>query len=82
MKVELRDGRIVDAPLYDAPPELDAEVRFFIARILVAQEPSEPGGAPRRYGPGGASLEGQSPVRAFVAYDRHGNVMERVGVDG
>jgi hypothetical protein len=31
--VELRDGRVVDAPLHDAPAALEANVRFFIVRL-------------------------------------------------
>ena len=32
VKVELRSGLTVDAALYDAPPDLDAEVRLFIVQ--------------------------------------------------
>ena len=78
VKVELRDGNIVDAPLYDAPPELHAKVRFFIVRLLLAPAERDPDRAPREYGPGGASLGTDHPVRAFIAYDRKGNVIERV----
>jgi hypothetical protein len=62
VRVELRDGRVVDAPLYDAPQDLKADVEFFIVRLAV-------GGV----GPG----EG-SPVRAYSAYDPEGRLIERV----
>lgn len=78
VKVELRSGLAVDAALYDAPPDLDAEVRFFIVRLLLAPRQRDPGDAARDYGPGGASLEADNPVRALIAYDRNGNVIERV----
>lgn len=77
VKVELRGGNIVDAPLYDAPPELDAKVRFFIVRLLLLPKQRGPGDPTRVYGPGGASLETDNPVRTFIAYDRSGNVIER-----
>jgi hypothetical protein len=66
VKVELRDGRIVDAPLYDAPRDLRADVEFFIVRLSVPN--TGPG-----FGPGVGS-----PVRAYAAYDRDGNLIERV----
>lgn len=78
VKVELRDGSTIDAPLYDAPPELGAKVRFFIVRLLLPSAPRDPARSGRVYGPGGQTLGGESPVRGFVAYDRNGNVTERV----
>jgi len=78
VKVELRDGSTIDAPLYDAPPELDAKVRFFVVRLRIPSAPSDSARSGRVYGPGGQPLGGESPVRAFVAYDRNGNVNERV----
>lgn len=59
--VELRDGRIVEAPLFEAPPQLDADVQFFIVRLTLP---------PRR-------LNDEAPVSAFIAYDGAGNVIER-----
>lgn len=79
VRIELRDGRTIDASVYDAPAALEAEVRLFIARVAIAPNRSDPGGGRRGYGPGGAVLEGDSPVLAFVAYDRRGDVIERVG---
>jgi hypothetical protein len=64
VKVELRDGQVVDAPLYDAPRELVADVRFFIVRLQPAQ--------PER------GILRSSPVRAYNAYDRDGKLIERV----
>lgn len=78
VKVELRDGSTIDAPLYDAPPELDARVRFFIVRLRIPSAPRDPARSGRVYGPDGQPLGGESPVRSFVAYDRNGNVNERV----
>lgn len=60
--VQLRDGRVVEAPLYDAPPALKSEVRFFIVRI----KPPE-----LERGP-------ENPVLAYSAYDREGMLIERV----
>jgi hypothetical protein len=78
VKLELSDGRVIDAPLYDAPPGLDANARFYIIRLLLPSDQREPGEPPRAYGPGGASLGTDSPVRAYIAYDRNGDLMERV----
>ena len=64
VKIELRDGRIIDAPLHDAPQALETGVRFFIARLAVGELERHRGG------PG--------PVRAFSAYDRTGRLIERV----
>jgi hypothetical protein len=66
VKVELRDGRVEEAPLYDAPPDLRANVHFFIIRLTVSN-------VGPNWGPGVAS-----PVRAFSAYDRIGKLIERV----
>jgi hypothetical protein len=33
--IELRDGRVVKAPLYDAPAQFDVNLRFFIIRLSV-----------------------------------------------
>jgi hypothetical protein len=62
VRVELRDGRVVDAPLYDAPRDLRADVAFFIVRLSV----------------GGVGLGEGSPVRAYSAYDPEGRLIERV----
>jgi hypothetical protein len=66
VKVELRDGRVEDAPLYDAPPALKANVHFFIIRLAV------PNAGPN-WGSGVAS-----PVRAYSAYNSDGGLIERV----
>jgi hypothetical protein len=63
VKIELRDGRVINAPLYDAPPDLKAQVRFFIVRLRVGNL-------------GGLSADG--PVRAYSAYDRTGMLIERI----
>lgn len=78
VKLELSDGRVIDAPLYDAPPDLDADVRFYIVRLLLPSGQREPAEPPRAYGPGGASLGTAGPVRAYIAYDRNGDLIERV----
>lgn len=60
--VQLRDGRVVEAPLYDAPPALKSEVRFFIVRVRLAELERRPA----------------DPVIAYSAYDRDGMLIERV----
>lgn len=62
VKVELRDGQVVDAPLYDAPSELSVDVRFFIVRLSLGKLERRP----------------ENPVRAYSAYDRDGRLIERV----
>jgi hypothetical protein len=61
VEVELRDGRLVETALYDAPRELGAEVRFFIVRLAL-----RPQGLPH-----------EGPVVAFRAYDLDGELIER-----
>jgi len=78
VNVELSDGRVVGAPLYDAPPELQTTVRVFIVRLPLSPEQRDPDSPGTIYGPGGEVLRSQSPVRAFIAYDRTGDVYERV----
>lgn len=60
--VELAGGRIVAAPLFDAPSALSSQVRFFIVRLPLAQLERRP----------------ENPVRAYSAYDREGNLIERI----
>lgn len=62
VKVELGDGRIIEAPLQEAPPELRTDVRFFLLRLTLAQ----------------LERGRESPVRAYSAYDRGGGLIERV----
>jgi hypothetical protein len=78
VKLELTDGRLVDAPLYDAPADLDANVRFYIVRLLLASSQRRPAAPSRGYGPNGSSLGSDSPVRAYIAYGRNGALIERV----
>jgi hypothetical protein len=66
VKIELRDGEVVEAPLYDAPRELAADVRFFIVRLPPLRR--EPGSVLRR----------SSPVKAYNAYGGQGRLIERV----
>ena len=61
-EIELSDGRVLDAPLYDAPAELDVPLRFFIVRF------SPP--PPRADGRGSA-------VHFYSAYDGEGRLLER-----
>ena len=63
VEIELRDGRVVDAPVYDAPHELMTRVRFFIVRLQVDNL-------------GGLRADG--PVRAYRAYDSKGMLIERM----
>jgi hypothetical protein len=69
VKVELRDGPIVDATLYDAPPELREERRFFIVRVSLAPHARVTKGLPLPY---------DGPVRAYYAYDGAGRLIERL----
>lgn len=66
VRIELRDGEVVEAPLYDAPRELAADVRFFIVRLPPLQR--EPGSVLRR----------ASPVKAYNAYGGDARLIERV----
>lgn len=62
VKVHLGDGRVVDAPVYDAPRALKTEVRFFIVRVP----------------PGDLGSRLREPVIAYSAYDAEGRLIERV----
>lgn len=62
VKIELRDGQVISAPVYDAPPRLQTQVRFFIVRL-------PPGELEHRVG---------SPVQAYSAYDETGTLIERI----
>ena len=62
VRITLRDARVVDAPLYDAPRELEADVRFFVVRLTLPPQ----------------TLRGRGQVRAYSAYDAHGELIERV----
>jgi hypothetical protein len=57
VKVELRDGPSVDATLYDAPPELQEERRFFIVRLSLRPSASDPVRAYSAYDREGALIE-------------------------
>jgi hypothetical protein len=61
VKLELRDGRIIDAPLYEAPDGLTTNVRFFVVRLELSQLEQLPG----------------NPARAYIAYGANGQVIER-----
>jgi hypothetical protein len=67
VKVELGDGRVVDATVYDAPPDLDEQLRFFIVRLSLPP-----------HAPVTDTLPAYEPVRAYSAYDREGTLIERV----
>lgn len=60
--VQLRDDRVVEAPLYDAPSALKSDVRFFIVRVRPTELERRP----------------ENPVIAYNAYDRDGMLIERV----
>jgi hypothetical protein len=66
VKIELRDGRVINAPIYDAPPDLKAHVRFFIVRIRLAELERRP------------ENPVLAPVLAYSAYDPDGILIERV----
>jgi len=68
VRIELRDGRVVDAATYDAAAELGENVRFFLVHLDVPT-----------HWPAGTNLRrAYDPVRAFLAYDRSGRLLERV----
>jgi hypothetical protein len=69
VKVELADGRLVDTELFDAPTALRTDVRLFIVRLQL--------GALERTAERGVH---ESDVRAFLAYDSDGRLIERVTV--
>jgi hypothetical protein len=62
LQIELRDGRVLKPRLYDPPPELNAQIRFFISRLDLP---------PYRAGTG-------SPVRFYTAFNQEGVLIERV----
>jgi hypothetical protein len=62
IQVELRDGHVLKPRLYDAPPALNAQVKFFISRLDLP---------PYRPGAG-------SPVRFYTAFNQEGVLIERV----
>jgi hypothetical protein len=59
--VELRNGQVIDATVYDAPAELKSRIRFFIVRLPLGQLERRP----------------DDPVLAYNAYDRQGLLIER-----
>lgn len=61
VSVEFRNGRRVPASMFPAPPELGANVQFFISRLDLGV--LEHGFA--------------NPVRAYLAYDASGRLVER-----
>jgi hypothetical protein len=72
LEVELADGRVVGAPLYDAPRELGLDLRFFVVRVRLPADLSGERTSPVR------PLGGVNPLRAFRAYDADGRLIERV----
>jgi hypothetical protein len=76
VEVELQDGRIVAAPLIDAPPALDAPLRFFIVRLrLPPPEVHDQG--PTRPARGLPPVV-EDTVHAYSAFDGEGRLIERV----
>jgi hypothetical protein len=69
--IEMADGRTLVAPMYDAPAELGTRLRFFLLRIDVDESSVFPPGEP----PHLAKL-----VKAFLAYDAGGTLVERLAV--
>jgi hypothetical protein len=67
VEVELIDGRRVEAPLYDAPPALGLDVKFFFVRTRPPEHWPPKVGVPK------------PPFRAFSAYDAEGRLLERFG---
>jgi hypothetical protein len=67
VEVELSDGRRLQAPVYDAPAGLGLDLKFFLVRTRPPED-----GAPRVGIP-------EPLVRAFIAYDAQGRLLERFG---
>ncbi len=61
VEVVLGDGRILDAPVIEAPAELRADVDFFLLQVPADNSIPLPSGF----------------VRAFIAYDGKGRVLEQ-----
>ena len=66
VRAELRDGRVLEAETYDAPPKLDTPLRFYLLRVDndIARAPGRPA----------------TPVRALLAYGASGDLLERFAV--
>jgi hypothetical protein len=62
VQIELRDGRVLKPRLYDPPPALNTQVKFFITRLDLP--PYQPGTG--------------SPVRFYTAFNQKGVLIERV----
>jgi hypothetical protein len=62
VKVELTDGRGIDAAFYRAPPELGADIGLFMLRLPLAAQ----------------KIRSEGPVRAYAAYGGDGRLIERV----
>ena len=76
VELELDDGQIVEAPLTDAPPELDATLRFSIVRLRLPP-PEVHDQDPTRAARGLPPVV-EDTVRVYSAYDREGKLIERV----
>jgi hypothetical protein len=55
--VELADGRTLETELYEAPPELNAEIGIFIVRLRLPSGRENPIRAYNAYGPDGTLIE-------------------------
>ncbi len=75
VRVELRDGRTLDAKVYDAPAGLGTPLRFYLLRTDAALQT-----AAVRDRSGREVQHPLSPVSAVSAYDRDGNLLERLEV--
>jgi hypothetical protein len=67
VEVELSDGRRLEAHVYDAPPALGLDLKFFLVRTRPPKNwPANP-------------KTPESPIRAFSAYDGRDRLLERFG---
>lgn len=62
VQIELRDGRVLKPRLYDPPPALNTQLKFFITRLDLP--PYQPGTG--------------SPVRFYTAFNQKGVLIERI----
>lgn len=67
VEVELSDGRRVQAPIYDAPPALGPDLKFFLVRTRSPKNGTSRTGTP------------EPLARAFSAYDAQGRLLDRFG---
>lgn len=74
VEVELRNGAVLDASVYNSPADLETPLKVFIVRTAL-HEAHQSIPSPRQGLPAA-----KDPVRAYGAFDDNGNLIERVDV--